>query len=185
MIVEVVACFRVKTLRQLRSSMESALSCQKCLFAASLNSRRKRFSATAARLHKYDLHVKLHRSATLPRPVRPSTKPVGIVFVDDGEISGSTTEAASGTLMTFGILILTCWSIQASRGPVEGGPSLHSVVPDKFPSAIHTPSMNSDQSPTVKGRQTETSSSRGKANTIVRTFPYRPAIAALCSNPVV
>jgi hypothetical protein len=48
MIVEVVACFRVKMLRQLRSSMESALSCQKCLFAASLNTRRKRFSATAA-----------------------------------------------------------------------------------------------------------------------------------------
>jgi hypothetical protein len=48
MIVEVVACFRVKVLRQLRSSMESALSCQKCLFAASLNSRRKRFSTTAA-----------------------------------------------------------------------------------------------------------------------------------------
>src|ERR1700722_1567287 len=99
----------------------------------------------------YDLHVKLHRSATLPRPVHPSTKPVGIVFVDDGEISGSTTEAASGTLTTFGILILTCWSIQASRRPVEGGPSLHSVVPDKFPSTIHAPSTNSDQSPTVKG----------------------------------
>jgi hypothetical protein len=73
------------------------------------------------------------------------------VFVGDGEISGSTTEAASGTLTTFGILILTCWSIQVSRRPVEGGPSLHSFVPDKFPSAIHAPSTNSDQSPTVKG----------------------------------
>ena len=56
----------------------------------------------AATVHKYDLHVKLHRSATLPRSIRPSikpsTKPAGIMFVDDGEIGGSTTEdSAIGT----------------------------------------------------------------------------------------
>src|SRR5437868_13298525 len=43
----------------------------------------------AATVHKYDLHVKLHRSATLPlsiRPsIRPSTKPAGIAFVDISE----------------------------------------------------------------------------------------------------
>jgi Protein of unknown function (DUF3435) len=50
----------------------------------------------AATVHKYELHVKLHRSATLPQSIRPSTKPstehAGIMFVDDGEIGGSTTE---------------------------------------------------------------------------------------------
>ena len=56
----------------------------------------------AARVHKYDLHVKLHRSAILPRSIRPSTKPstkpAGIMFVDDGEMGGSTTEnSAIGT----------------------------------------------------------------------------------------
>jgi hypothetical protein len=56
----------------------------------------------AATVHKYDLHVKLHRSVTLPRSIRPSTKPstepAGIMFVDDGEIGGSTTEdSAIGT----------------------------------------------------------------------------------------
>jgi hypothetical protein len=56
----------------------------------------------AATVHKYDLHVKLHRSATLPRSIRPSTKPstkpAGIVFANDGEIGGSTTEdSAIGT----------------------------------------------------------------------------------------
>jgi hypothetical protein len=38
----------------------------------------------AATVHKYDPHVKLHRSATLPlsiRPSKPSTKPARIVFV--------------------------------------------------------------------------------------------------------
>jgi hypothetical protein len=52
----------------------------------------------AATVHKYDLHVKLHRSTTLPLSIRPSTKsskPTGIVFVDDGEIGGSTTEASA------------------------------------------------------------------------------------------
>jgi hypothetical protein len=56
----------------------------------------------AATVHKYDLHVKLHRSATLPRSIgpstKPSTKPAGIVFVNDGETDGSTTEdSAIGT----------------------------------------------------------------------------------------
>ena len=56
----------------------------------------------AVTVHKYDLHVKLHRSATLPRSIHPSikssAKPAGIMFVDDGEISGSTTEdSAIGT----------------------------------------------------------------------------------------
>ena len=47
-------------------------------------------------MHKYDLHVKLFRSVILPRSIRPSTKPstkpAGIVFVNNGEIGGSTTE---------------------------------------------------------------------------------------------
>jgi hypothetical protein len=47
-------------------------------------------------VHKYDLHVKLHRSVTLPRFVRPSTnpftKPAGIMFVDNSEIGDSITE---------------------------------------------------------------------------------------------
>jgi hypothetical protein len=43
-------------------------------------------------------YVKLHRSATLPRSIGPSTKPAGIVFVNDGEKGGSTTEdSAIGT----------------------------------------------------------------------------------------
>jgi len=52
--------------------------------------------SNAATVHKCDLHVKLHRSATLPRSIRPSTKPstkpAGIVFVNDGEIGGNMTE---------------------------------------------------------------------------------------------
>jgi hypothetical protein len=53
-------------------------------------------------MHKYDLHVKLHRFATLPRSIRPFikpfTEPAGIIFVDDGEIGGSTTkDSAIGT----------------------------------------------------------------------------------------
>jgi hypothetical protein len=55
----------------------------------------------AVTVHKYDLHVKLHRSAILPRsirPTKPSTKPAGIVFVNGGEIGGSMTEdSAIGT----------------------------------------------------------------------------------------
>jgi hypothetical protein len=47
-------------------------------------------------VHKYDLHVKLYRSVILLRSIRPSTKPstkpAGIMFIDDGEIGGSTTE---------------------------------------------------------------------------------------------
>jgi hypothetical protein len=47
-------------------------------------------------VHKYDLHVKLHRSAILPLSIRPSTKPSAkpaeIVFVNNDEIGGSTTE---------------------------------------------------------------------------------------------
>lgn len=53
----------------------------------------------AATVHKYDLHVKLHHSATLPLSIRPSTKPstkpAGIAFVDGGEIDGSMTEVSA------------------------------------------------------------------------------------------
>jgi hypothetical protein len=46
----------------------------------------------ASRVHKYDLHVKVHRCATLSRSTSPSAKPGEIVFVDDGETSGTGTE---------------------------------------------------------------------------------------------
>jgi hypothetical protein len=47
----------------------------------------------AATVHKYDLYVKLHRFITLPRFIHPSikssTKPAGIVFVNNSEINNN------------------------------------------------------------------------------------------------
>jgi hypothetical protein len=53
-------------------------------------------------VHKYDLYMKLHRSVTLPRfiypSIKPSTKPTGIMFVNNGEIGGNITkDPAIGT----------------------------------------------------------------------------------------
>ena len=53
-------------------------------------------------MDNYDLHVKLYRSATLPRSTGPSAKPsvksAAVVFVDDGEIGCSMSEdSAIGT----------------------------------------------------------------------------------------
>jgi hypothetical protein len=47
-------------------------------------------------VYKYNLYVKLHRFAILSRSISPSTKPftkpVEIIFVNNGKIDGSTTE---------------------------------------------------------------------------------------------
>ena len=43
----------------------------------------------ATRVYKDHSHMKLHYFATLLWSIRPSFKPAGIVFIDDGKIGGS------------------------------------------------------------------------------------------------